>query len=250
MKRLMKLGMAVALTAALPALAAEYTVVGLGFEGMQVTDDLGIYTAAQVWNFYNGGYSRSADGLNDLVLGPDNYAVPFTSSALALMSTAAGGDGNFGPRYLDKQGGETLQDVGISALYFDADSPVLNYSEGFNIGFSFYYASTAPITVTLYDGLDASGSVVGTDTFLATDTCTLEDNTYCVWSLGSVSLSGTARSVRLAGLQQQALFDNVTFGSLTPIDYAIPVPEPSSLALVALGLAGVGWAARRRRSAA
>lgn len=126
---------------------------------------------------------------------------------------------------------------------------MLNYSNGFNVGLSFYYASTAPITVTLYDGLDASGAVLGTGTFQPTSTCTLEDNTYCVWSLGSVSLSGTARSARLAGLGSQALFDNVTFGSMTPIDGAIPVPEPASIGMMALGLAGLAWAVRRRRPA-
>lgn len=110
MKRFTKLGVSVALAAALPAFAVEYAVVGLGFENMQVQENL-IYTPAQVWNFYNGGYSRSVppppppdEPPVDLVLGPDNYSVPFTSSALALMSTAAGGDGNFGPRYLDVQG--------------------------------------------------------------------------------------------------------------------------------------------------
>jgi len=248
MKLFTKLGISVVLAAALPAFAVDYAVVGLGFEDMQTKDDLDIYTPAQVWNFYNGGYSRSADGTTDLVLGPDNYAVPFTISALALMSTNAGGDGNFGPRYLDVQGGTALPDVGISALFFTVNSPVLNYSKGFNVGFSFYYASTAPITVTLYEGVDASGSVIGTSTFQPTSTCTLEDNTYCVWSLGSVSLAGTARSARLAGLGNQALFDNVTFGSLTPIDGAIPVPEPASYLLMAAGLAGLASAARRRVS--
>jgi hypothetical protein len=35
-------------------------VVGLGFENMQVQSNDGTYHEAQVWNFYNGGYSRTA----------------------------------------------------------------------------------------------------------------------------------------------------------------------------------------------
>lgn len=245
MKKLTKLSIWIGLAFALPAVAAEYKAVGLGFENMQVLAN-GVYGPAQVWQFYDGGYSRSENGEIDLVLGPDNYAVPFNSSALALRSTNAGGDGNFGPRFLGEQGGTPLTGVGVSALYFLDSSPVLNYSQGFGLAFSFYYASSGGIEVTLYDGLDGSGAVVGSGIFAKTELCTLEDNAYCAWALGAVQVAGTARSVRLGGLDNQTLYDNVTFGSLTPIDGVIPVPEPSSSALLLLGLAGLGLAARRR----
>jgi hypothetical protein len=250
MKRITKLGLAAFLSMSLPAWAVDYSVVGLGFEGMQVETN-GVYEAAQVWEFYNGGYSRSQDGSTNLVLGPSNYNVSFTQAALAFRSITEGmGTGNFGPRYLGTQSGPELTDVGIAALSFTIETPVLNYASGFDVGLSFYYASQSIVTVTLYEGLDASGAPVGTGTFSGTPTCDFDDNSNCAWALATIQAQGIARSVKLEGVGRQTLFDNVTFGSLTPIDGAIPVPEPGTYALMALGLAGVAWASRRRRARA
>ncbi len=247
MKLLTQACLLTVLGASLPAYSANYAVVGLGFEGTQVPNATGTYEPAQVWEFYGGGFSRSADGSVDLVLGPNNYGVVFNDSALALRSTGANGISNFAQRFLDTQTGTPLN-LGVAALFYDGDAPVLNYGGGFGIGFSFYYASTASITVTLFDGLDGSGTPVGSDSFRPTPTCTLEDNSYCAWSIGAISFSGQARSVRFEGLQSQALFDNVTFGSVTPIDGAIPVPEPTTYAMAAIGLLIIGAAVRRGRA--
>jgi hypothetical protein len=250
MKRITKLGLAAILSASLPAWAVDYSVVGLGFEGMQVETN-GVFGAAQVWEFYNGGFSRSQDGTTNLVLGPNDYNVSFTDAALAFRSINQGnGTGNFGPRYLGSDQPPELNDVGVSALSFteSVTPPVLNYASGFTVGFSFYYSSQSTVTVTLYAGLNAGGDPVGTGTFSGTSTCELDDNVFCTWELAAVATQGIARSVKLEGVGRQTLFDNLTFGSLTPIDGAIPVPEPGSYALMALGLAGVGWAVRRRRA--
>jgi hypothetical protein len=237
-----------ALGVTLPAFGAKFAVVGLGFEGVQLADTMGTYEPAQVWEYYDGGYSRSADGSVELLLGPD-YDVVFNDSALALRSTSADGISNFAQRFLDSQGGAPLNNLGVAALFYDSNAPVLNFASGFGVGFSFYYASTAAITVTLFEGFNASGTPLGSDSFRPTPTCTLQDNSYCAWSIGAISFTGVARSVRFDGLQSQALFDNVTFGSITPIDGVIPVPEPASYALAAVGLLVVGAAARRRRPA-
>ncbi|MEO7852852.1 MAG: PEP-CTERM sorting domain-containing protein [Rubrivivax sp.] len=248
MKLLTQACLLTALGASLPAFGANFAVVGLGFEGLQLANNQGTYQPAQVWEFYDGAFSRSADGSVNLVIGPD-YDVAFNASALALRSTAANGISNFAQRFLDTQGGTPLTNLGVAALFYDSNAPVLNFASGFGVGFSFYYASTAAITVTLFDGFDASGTPLGSDSFRPTPTCTLQDNSYCAWSIGAISFAGVARSVRFDGLQSQALFDNVTFGSITPIDGVIPVPEPATYALAAIGLLVVGAAARRRRRA-
>jgi hypothetical protein len=252
MKLLTKACLLTVLGASLPAYSANFAVVGLGFEGTQVPNTTGTYEPAQVWEFYGGGSSRTRDGSADLVLGPANYGVVFNASALALRSTAANGVSNFAQRFLDTQTGTPLNDLGVAALFYVGTAPVLNYTSdtnGFSIGFSFYYASTATISVTLFDGLDGSGTPIGNDSFRPTPTCTLEDNSFCAWSIGAISFSGLARSVRFEGLPNQALFDNVTFGSVTPIDGAIPIPEPSTYALAGFGLLIIGAAVRRRRDA-
>ncbi len=141
MKILTRICLLSALGAALPAYSANFAVVGLGFEGTQVPDATGTYEPAQVWQFYGGGYSRSADGSTDLVLGPADYGVVFSDSALALRSTAANGISNFAQRFLDTQSGTPLNNLGVTALFYDGDAPVLNYASGFGVGFSFYYAS-------------------------------------------------------------------------------------------------------------
>ena len=51
-------------------------------------------------------------------------------------------------------------------------------------------------------------------------------------------------SIDFGGTANYIAYDDVTFGSITP-----GVPEPSTYALMALGLAGIGLVTRRRRSA-
>ncbi len=57
-----------------------------------------------------------------------------------------------------------------------------------------------------------------------------------------VAFLGTAQSVNFTGTANYIGFAAVTLGS------SAPVPEPSTYALMALGLAGIGFVARRRKS--
>ena len=56
-------------------------------------------------------------------------------------------------------------------------------------------------------------------------------------------------SVSFAGVADKIVFDDITFGSATPGDPGNRVPEPASLAQVAMGLLAAGASSQRRRRA-
>ena len=57
----------------------------------------------------------------------------------------------------------------------------------------------------------------------------------------------SARSISFAGVANQIVFDDVTFGSVTPGGGA--VPEPATWAFMILGFGAIGGAMRRQRKA-
>jgi hypothetical protein len=97
----------------------------------------------------------------------------------------------------------------------------------------------------VYDGVDATGNVLGTLDLVAqyTNNC-VGDPTggFCNWTPVGVAFAGTARSIDFGGTANQTGFDEITFGSARPGDQT-PVPEPATLLMVGAGLAAV---ARRR----
>ena len=91
----------------------------LTFEGVPDFDSVG--------DFYNGGTSGSgASGTN--------YGVQFSSNALALVDADAGGSGNF-----------ANEPTPSTVVFFLSGLPIMNYSNGFFTGLSFYYGSSADI---------------------------------------------------------------------------------------------------------
>lgn len=206
MKTLKKLAVAAALAASLPAFA---DIVVLDFEGIAAPG-----TNAPIGNYYA------------------SLGVSFNDDALAIN----GYNGSNEP-------------TPTSVLFFlSGSAATLNYANGFDTGFSFYFSSNSDNgMVTVYDGLNSTGNV------LAQLALPKQANTncppgsvgyYCNWTAIGVAFAGTAKSIDFAGAPNYIAFDNVTFGSDTPV-----VPEPSTYALMALGLAGIGFAARRRKSA-
>lgn len=210
---------AAALAAALvPATAA--TIV-LDFEG--------VGDFAAINNFYNGG----TDSLGN---SGTNYGVAFSSATLGLIDFDAGGNGNFA----NEPSASTVM------FFLDANNAVLDFAAGFDTGFSFYYSSSTAASVTVWSGLGATGTLLGTLGLSAQgfDNCGGDPNgTFCNWTAVGVGFAGTAMSIDFGGTANQTGFDDITFGSVTP-----GVPEPSTYAMLALGLAGVGFAARRRKA--
>ena len=132
-------------------------------------------------------------------------------------------------------------------FFLNAHNAALNYAAGFDTGFSFFYSSSVATTVTIYDGVDGTGNVLGTITLGAQgfDNCVGDPSgDFCNWTNVGVAFAGVAKSIDFGGTANQTGFDNITFGSSTAL------PEPGTYALMALGLAGIGFTARRRREQA
>jgi PEP-CTERM motif len=204
---------AAAIAVALPAAAAP---IVLDFEGIGDLNPVGDY--------YNGG-------------GGTNYGVSFSNDTLALIDADAGGSGNFA----NEPSPNTVM------FFLNANNAVLNYAAGFDTGFSFFYSSSVATTVTIYDGVDGTGNVLGTITLGAQgfDNCAGDPSgDFCNWTNVGVAFAGVAKSIDFGGTANQTGFDNITFGSSTAL------PEPGTYALMALGLAGIGFTARRRREQA
>ena len=219
-KKLVGLWAAGALLLAAPAANA----VVLDFEGLQNQE--------QILEFYNGG----AGSLGSV--GPD-YDITFGDSALGLIDRDAGGSGNFA----NEPSPDTV------AFFFSGGDLVMNVLDGFTTGFSFYYTSSRVGSVTVYEGPDATGSVLGVlnlDVNWQDNDCTGDPTgTFCNWDPIGVAFGGTAYSVSFAGTADQIGFDDITVGSETPGNGPSPVPAPSTLGLLGIALAGLGFARKR-----
>lgn len=224
------LATAAATLLAMPANAA----VVLNFEGIASNLDSN-YPFVQ--DFYNGG--TSSDGTSGANLG-----VSFSSNAQAIClntqtrtcsNTSRGGIGDPGS-----------QD---EALFFLSGSETfMNVAAGFDTGFSFNYsADNQGGSVSVFDGLNGTGNLLGT---LALPTnggsCPGFNAGFCPFEAAGLAFAGIGRSISFAGVANQIVFDDVTFGSVTP---GGAVPEPATWAFMIFGFGAIGGAMRRQRKA-
>jgi hypothetical protein len=218
MKTFKKLAAVTALAAVMaPAMAAD--VITLDFEGV---GDL-----AAINEFYNGGTDSQGNS-------GTNYNVSFApGGALGVIDSDKGGSFN----------GNAFS--GKTAMIFLDNAAILNYSAGFDTGFSFRYATPNTAgSVSVYSGLNLSGALLGTIELPINGPGGGPGGIYSNWSIGALGFAGTAKSIDFGGTANYIAYDDVTFGSITP-----GIPEPSTYALMALGLAAVGFLARRRKAA-
>jgi hypothetical protein len=202
-------GLAAGLLSAAPAFAATVT---LDFEGAN--------SFASINNFYNGGTDSAGAS------GP-NYGISFGGDALALSNDA------LGPYYSNAPTpGTIMTAVGGAAS--------LNAPTGFGGTASFYYSSSDNASVSIYSGLNGSGTLLGSFALAANSQNGCADTPFCHWDLASLNFSGIAQSIQFGSAANLAGFDNVTVST-------VPLPAAGWLLLSALG--GLGVVARRKRTA-
>ena len=249
------IALAALLACGLPAVAA--TPIQLKFEGLAKADSTGFVADVRADNFYNGGSSKDPVSGDPVVVAPldQNFGTVFIGPAIVTTASDAGGDGNFTQSRTLITSGGTFDStaLGAGAMYADgvsgaAASFTIDPSLDFDTGLSFFYTGELSIQVTTTEGLFGATfpAVIPTG-----NQCTTVGNTLCLWAEASFAFAGKAQSVTFSGSAFGFLVDNVTLGALDPlkpVDPGVPpIPEPSTYALMVLGLAAVGFAARRRK---
>ena len=222
MTNLKKIAAACAVAASLAAGSAAAEPILLDFEG--------IADFAAINDFYNGGTdSNGASGVN--------YGVGFSADSIGLTDSDAGGYGTIGG-----------MPSGVGGLtFFSGRGAVMDVGGGVETSLGFHYAAGEAGFVRVFEGLNGSGTLLGTVN-LGTNIsgCLDGNNLFCVFDPVQLQFAGTARSVVFGGADGWITFDDVRIGA----DVEEPpaqVPEPATLALSALGLAGFAAARRKAR---
>ncbi|MEH2378666.1 MAG: PEP-CTERM sorting domain-containing protein [Nostoc sp.] len=197
---------------------AEAAVIVLDFEGVGDIQPVG--------NFYNTA--------------PQDFDITFSSNALGLVDSDAGGRGNFG--------GEPSPDT---ILYFlDGSGVTLNARNGFDTGLSFFYSAVnKPGFVNIYSGLGARGNLLASINLPLTTFNGAPDPTgeFSPFVPIGISFSGIAKSVYFGGTKNEIAFDNITLGSVIP-GGSKSVPEPGSiLGVLAVGAFGANTLLKRKQ---
>lgn len=160
---------------------------------------------------------------------PQDFDLVFSSNAIALIDSDAGGTGNFG--------GEPSPNTVIT-LSGTSPSVTIDSLAGFGTSFSLYYSAVnTGGSFAVYSGAGHTGSVLASLNLAPTGSTPTpgDPGLYSPFVPVGVLFSGTARSVGLVGTENQILFDDLNFGARPTA-----VPEPGTLVLLGGGLLLLG----------
>jgi hypothetical protein len=224
-----------AVAAALPMASVQAGVIVLNFEDINASYPATNY--ANIQQFYNGG--NSSQGTSGT-----NYGVSFEDNAQAICLNTLGTTANCSNASRGGLGDPNSQRGGV---FFTAGSgTTMNVDAGFDTGFSFFYtAVNQGGAVQVFDGLDGTGSLLASLN-LSTTSSACSDNygaDFCPFVAAGVNFAGTAKSINWGGVDDQVVFDDITFGSSNPGQ----VPVPGTLGIVGLGLVGLARMRRRKK---
>ncbi len=183
------------------------------------------------------------DTVGDYNFVGDFYAaegVLFSDDALAVTNLAGGGLSDF------DNPPSPYSAMTFVGDFFNVQKSFINVAAGFKSGFSFFYSADKVQTIKIYDGLNATGNVLGTIDLVDQYDQGCTPGKFCNWTAAGTSFEGTARSVDFTlfnGATGAAAFDNVTFG------VAMPLPEPTTWTMLVVGFGAAGAALRRRKQA-
>jgi hypothetical protein len=207
--------------------------VVLDFEGVNGSYPSGY---AFINDFYNGG--TSSDGTT----GTD-YGISFTPNAQAICLNTPGNTCSNTSR-----GGLGDPDSQQGGLFFlSGTETYMNVDGGFDTGFSFYYSAINNTgSVSVYDDYNGTGNLLATlNLDLTVSDCGPDYNAaFCPFVASGIGFSGIAKSVSFAGVANQIVFDDVTFGSISPA----PVPLPAAVWLFGSALLGMFGFSRTKKS--
>jgi len=133
-------------------------------------------------------------------------------------------------------GAPSPQGTAYAHTFAATDQAFMNVSAGVENALQFYYSSPVAVigAIKAYDGLNGTGTLLGTFDLTANTTAATYDN----WTPVQFTFAGTAKS-----------FDLTASANVVGLDNISAVPEADSLMMMLAGAALLGGVAMRRRCA-
>jgi hypothetical protein len=183
----------------------------------------GLRQGEQVLNFYNGGTGSAGSS-------GTNFGVSFSANGFGFTSGNYAGEPS-APTVMFLTDGTSNTGRSISEI--------LTVAAGFTSAASFFYtAIDAPASVSIFSDLvQDPGALLAT--LAMPTTPAIPAGKFSPFVFESLSFTGTARSLKFTGPDNQLALDNIQLGS---------VPEPSAFALFTIGVGCVLLAGKSHRN--